>query len=320
MDYLDLTQPLVAQRILDTGLLPSSGSGFEADLIRAVVDGLCPEVNSTRSLPAQIAVAFSIQAFLTDSTAGFSSDNANADRRRREAILRLRKTHSPFADIAALRRFKAGEKDSTFPWSNTASALFDQAGRCWLASLIAIIGAASPHKLAYTRRETTTPFGPDAHPTTLLAHSRTNRANGHWWRDQLDRIDTTRTSVKPNADEDLFRAEWVLTLWCVATESVLSSLFAQWQSVFTELSPLRRYVVTDAAHRIGIHGWLKPLTSVERPSNKIVARLLDVREPQRQTPLVRKTSVRRPTVQPPTLLDTARNGRWFTVDNIGSYR
>jgi hypothetical protein len=68
LDGVDLSRPLVAQFVLDTGLVPPSGSRFEADLIQAVLDGLCPNVSSVRSLPAQIAVAFGTEGFFTVET------------------------------------------------------------------------------------------------------------------------------------------------------------------------------------------------------------------------------------------------------------
>ena len=188
LDGVNLSRPLVAQLVLDTGLVPPAGSKFETDLIQAALDGLCTNVSSIRSLPAQIAVAFGPEGFFTTSSTGFVEGDDGARRRRQEAITYLRKSGSPLATIAALRRFNIGEKGSAFPWANTATALFEQVGHCWLASQIAIIGAASPHRLGFTRRPGTTPFGPNGHPATLLSETRHNAANDEWWRDQLERI------------------------------------------------------------------------------------------------------------------------------------
>lgn len=68
----DLDRELVAQRILDTGLVPLPGSDFESSLVEAVFDGRCPNVNSVRSLPAQIAVAFGAEDFLSATKSGSS--------------------------------------------------------------------------------------------------------------------------------------------------------------------------------------------------------------------------------------------------------
>jgi hypothetical protein len=308
--------------VLDTGLVPPSGSKFEADLIQAVLDGLCPNVSSARSLPAQIAVAFGTEEFFTASTAGFADGNDGAQRRRQEAIAYLRKSSSPLAAAAALRRFKAGQKGSTFPWSNTATALFEQAGHCWLASHIAIIGAASPYKLGFTRRPATTPFGPNGHPATLLAETRANAADRQWWRDQLEHIDNEgEITAATTMDGDLARAEWVLVLWCVAPAAVIASMFTAWQSVFAELPAVRRHGVMDAALRVSAHGWLEPLTAPADPANNAIRILIEARGPQRPLPSSPSTFMRKPHhPAPPSLLTVARADNWLKVDTVGTYR
>lgn len=322
LDGIDLTRPLVAQRVLNTGLVPPPGSKFEADLIHAVFDGLCPNVSSIRSLPAQIAVAFGTEAFFTASPTGFIDGNNGAQRRRQDAITSLRKTSSPLAAAATLRRFKTGEKGSTFPWANTATALFDHAGHCWLASHIAIIGAASSHRLGVARRPEMTPFGPDSHPAALLAETRANATDQQWWRDQLKHINNAdETTAATTMDGDLARAEWALALWCIAPTAVVSSLFTEWQSVFIELPVVRRYQFSDAALRISAHGWLEPLTATADPANDAIHSLIQAREPQRPLPSPPSTSTwtsHHPTPLP--LLATARAETWLKVDTVGTYR
>ncbi|MGW4116628.1 hypothetical protein ACWEFJ_37620 [Actinosynnema sp. NPDC004786] len=323
---MDLSRPLTARRVLDTGLIPTPGGRFEADLIRAVVDGQCPDVVSLRSLPAQIAVALGTQGLLTASQVGFTEDDTTLQRRRREAAARLRKADSPFASIAELRRFKAGEKGSTFPWANIASALIDLVGRCWLASLTAIVGAASPNRLAFTRpAEPTTAFGPDSHPVTLIADSRAKAADAQWWRDQLKLIDTYADSAgEPTGDGNLARAEWVLALWCVGHATVLTLLFEEWKAEFTRLPSERRYAVADAAERIGIYGWLDRLTDVTSEPDRVVGALLAYRGrrlvPPSSRPRLAYVSTQTSPTVPPPLLDVARTHTWFKVDTIGTYR
>ena len=159
-----------AQRVLNAGVVPPPGSALEGDLIRAVLDGQCPATTSVRSLPAQIAAALAPTAFFTSSDTGFNGQSDRDSRRRQDAITLLRRASSPYADIAGRRRFKQGEKGSTFPWANTATALFDHAGRCWLASEIAIIGAASKHLSGHTTKAGATAFGATSHP--CLPHRR----------------------------------------------------------------------------------------------------------------------------------------------------
>lgn len=323
LDGDDLSRPLVAQRVLDAGLVPPTGSKFEDDLIQAVLDGLCPNVSSIRSLPAQIAVAFGTEEFFTTSSAGFAEGNDGARRRRQEAIAYLRKSGSPLAAVAALRRFKAGEKGSTFPWSNTATALFEQTGHCWLASQIAIIGAASPHELGFARRPGTTPFGPNGHPATLLAESRANAADQQWWRDQLEHIDSAggEMTAETTMDSDLARADWALALWCVAPGPVVSSLFTEWQSVFAELPEIRRRGVMDAALRVSAHGWLETLPAEAASADEDIRLLLEVRGPQRPRSSPPSTFMRKPPhPAPQPLLTVARAEKWLKVDTVGTYR
>jgi hypothetical protein len=320
-DGIDLSRPLVAQRVLDTGLIPSPGSKFEADLLQAVLDGLSPAVSSIRSLPAQVAVAFGTEGLLTESSSGFVEVDDRS--RRREAIAALRKSGSPFGAVAALRRFKMGEKGSTFPWSNTATALFEHAGRCWLASQIAIIGAASPHKLGFTRRPGTTSFGPNSHPATLLAEIRLHADDQQWWRDQLVQIDNPgkQNDAELTVNRDLARAEWALALWCVATGPVVWSLLPDWETLYAELPEVRRHGVLDAALRVSAHNWLEPLPTPAISANDSIRALLELRSPEGPRPSPPSTYKPKPPQPiPPPLLTVARTERWLKVDAVGTYR
>jgi hypothetical protein len=75
--------------VLNTGLVPPSGSKFEADLIHAMFDGLCPNVSSIRSYLPTIAVAFGTEAFFTASPTGFIDGNNSAQRHRQDTITSL---------------------------------------------------------------------------------------------------------------------------------------------------------------------------------------------------------------------------------------
>jgi hypothetical protein len=128
---------------------------------------------------------------------GFTDADDRARRRRIDAIRQLRIAASPFTGIAGKRTFKTGEKGSTFPWANTAAALAQHAGRCWLASEIAILGAASPLALGYTKKPGSPTFGPAGHPSELLAQTREHADDVAWWRLQLAAV----------GDEELGNAE-----------------------------------------------------------------------------------------------------------------
>jgi hypothetical protein len=217
-EHIDLSDG-AAELFLSTGLVPPPGSSLEAALLDAVLDGECPAVTSTRSMPAQVAVALSPNDFLMSSKTGFVSSDEKTKRRRSEAINQLRRAGSPYAQIAKQRIFKVGQKGSTFPWAETAAALHTQVGRRWLVSEIAIIGAASPFPLAYTKNPGATPFGSTSHPSELLAKARANSRNAQWWRAQFDAL-----------GDDLARAEWALALWCAASGPVVTELLPALES------------------------------------------------------------------------------------------
>lgn len=323
-DRLDLEGDIHPERhpvrpaglILDTGLVPSRGGALEARLLAAVLDGECPEVTSIRSMPAQVAVALRPAAYITSSETGFSETAEPSPRRRSDAIARLRRTAPSFAKVASYRRFKQGQKGSTFPWSDTAAALYDIAGRCWLASELAIIGAASPHRLGVTRKPEMTAFGADGHPAELLAQTRAHATDVTWWREQLAVV------TDPTVDNDLLPAEWALALWSIPSPDVVSQLLSEWESVLVNLSERRRLVVLRAARTIALGGLLIHRPVEGTASDESLQPLLAARTPSatsaRHDRPKRRESVSRP--GPPPLAEVSRAGEWFKVDVAPAYR
>lgn len=309
-EHIDLSDG-AAELFLNTGLVPPPGSPLEATLLDAVLDGECARVTSTRSMPAQVAVALAPGHFLTNSKTGFDASDERAKRRRSEAINQLRRAGSSYAEIAKQRAFKAGQKGSTFPWADTASALQEHTGRRWLASEIAIIGAASPFPLAYTKRPDATAFGSTGHPSELLAQTRANNRNATWWREQLDVI-----------DDDLARAEWALALWATASGAVVSELLPALAGALRELPASRRRTVLRAAEQIARHGWAKdrPVTGDTTDTN--LAALSQLHVPTSST-ADRHDEAAGPhdqTTPQGSLLSIARAEGWLKVDAKAAYR
>ena len=327
LDDVDLTDG-AAELLLNTGIVPPPGSDVEAALLTAVLNGECPRVTSIRSLPAQVAIALAPDAFFTASTTGFADADDRTRRRRSDAIRQLRKATSPFAGIAGERIFKAGEKGSTFPWANTAAALAQHAGRCWLASEIAILGAASPLALGYTKTPGSQAFGPAGHPCELLAQSRAHAGDATWWRKQ----------IAAAGDEELGNAEWALALWGVATGEVIAELLPDWEHILDTLPQPRRRTVLDSAYRIARYGWLnkRPVTTStasRKLSELIASRTSTSLMPRRGTnhpdqPLrpdraAPGETATRPNPGAParsSLLKVARAGKWLKVDSLPAYR
>lgn len=305
-----------AQLVLDTGLVPTSGGQFEARLLQAVLDGECREVTSIRSMPSQVAVALRPMAFVSRTENGFYDVNEGYVRRRPEAIARLHKTAPEFAKVASQRRFKHGQKGSTFPWSDAASALFDVAGRCWLASEIAIIGAASPHRDGFSRKPAAAAFGPDSHPAELLAQTRGHLKDVSWWREQLAVV------TEGDGHDDLFRAEWALALWAIPSGRVVAELLSEWEGVLAELTERRRRVVVRAAMDLTWLGRLKGGPVEGTVGDARLKHLLEARQPK--APRVEREAARRAPTTPapglPPLAQVARDGAWFKVDAASTYR
>lgn len=267
-------------------------------------------------MPSQVAVALRPMAFVSRTENGFYDVNEGYVRRRPEAIARLHKTAPEFAKVASQRRFKHGQKGSTFPWSDAASALFDVAGRCWLASEIAIIGAASPHRDGFSRKPAAAAFGPDSHPAELLAQTRGHLKDVSWWREQLAVV------TEGDGHDDLFRAEWALALWAIPSGRVVAELLSEWEGVLAELTERRRRVVVRAAMDLTWLGRLKGGPVEGTVGDARLKHLLEARQPK--APRVEREAARRAPTTPapglPPLAQVARDGAWFKVDAASTYR
>ncbi len=309
-DHIDLSNG-AAELFLSAGLVPPPGGLLETAIIDAILDGECPNVTSTRSMPAQVAVALSPEGFLTSSMTGFVGADEKSKRRRSEAINHLRRAGSEYSQIARQRAFKVGQKGSTFPWAETAAALHGHVGHRWLASEIAIIGAASPFPLGYTKKTDSTPFGATSHPSELLAQARSNGQDLKWWRTQLDAL-----------DDDLSRTEWALALWCVASGAVIAELWSEFETLLSQLPTARRDTVLRAAEMIARYGWLIKRPVAVATDDPVLIALNNCRtsassvgeqEVEASAPWDSSTPAF-------SLLSVAREEKWMKVDARPTYR
>jgi hypothetical protein len=114
VEHIDLSEG-AAELFLSAGLVPAPGSSLEAALLDAALNGECPRVTSTRSMPAQVAVALSPGEFLTSSKTGFVASDEKTKRRRNEAINLLRRQ--------ALRTLRSPSSEPPSPGRRAAHSL-----------------------------------------------------------------------------------------------------------------------------------------------------------------------------------------------------
>lgn len=296
---------LNAQLILNTGVVPPTDSELEAKLLRAVLDGHCPETTSVRSMPAQIAAALAPARFCNLASPDSSMDPSVSQLRTR-AISSLRRSGSPFATIASLGKFRKGEARSTFPLANAAAALFDEVGRCWLVSEIAIIGAASSLLLGFRKVSGASSFGLDCHPTALMASCRYNARSSEWWVQK----------IREEAGDELARAEWSFALWAIASALVIVELIEQWEAVLMGLSVTMQNVVVGAAERAS--GLVRDRVVLATAAQTgIGRRLLELRgrEPDGLKYRMRDQDA----LEMVPLAVVARQKQWLKVDSEPSY-
>lgn len=299
-----------AQLILNCGLVPEENSALEAQLIRAVIDGQCTETTSVRSLPAQIAVALSPAEYYSFGPDAVAYQPATASNDRRAlALQHLRKNAPEYATIARERRFKVGEKGSTFPWANTAAALLSKTGRGWLVTEIAIIGAAAPYGLGVKRAPGTVALGSAGHPSALIADARTKRHDGAWWRGRL-----------ADCDDELARAEWALALWAVADTGVIDALAADLTDVIEHLSAGPRRAFEVAAMRLSESGWIRAFSSRPTGLTGVLRVLADARSTRSEGGAPPTSTKPGATTELKPLAEIARKAKWLKVDQTPSYR
>lgn len=300
-----------AQLILNAGLVPLPGSPLESQLLDAILDGQCAETTSIRSTHAQIAVALSPAAFYTaDGNWSPASTGQSSPDRRPHAIQLLRKSAPPYARVAGLRRFRQGEKGTTYPWSRTAQALIEVAGRCWLAAEITVIGAASSLHDGYSLLPGTEAFGPNGHPATLIAQSRAHRRDVTWWLERLKAC-----------TDDLSKAEWAFAVGTIAGGDEVERLRDERRGVVNQLPARLQRTLQLAEDRmenalsrrtIGTRGLGSPraleIAAVESDGTASVAA-------RKSTGAVSSGSK-----SPEPLAVVARQDKWLKVDQVDVYR
>ncbi|MFC5813610.1 hypothetical protein [Nonomuraea harbinensis] len=212
--------------------------------------------------------------------------------------------------MATYRRFRRGEKGSTFPWSNASKALFDEVGRCWLVTEIAVIGAAMPLHLGYTVLPGAQALGAGGHPAALIAQTRDHARDATWWRDQLK-----------VCGDDHSQAEWALALWAIAAGETIDELFTELEQLVDLLPVRRRRAIRIVALRLGDAGLLteRPVTSTPSTSD-LLAEMLAARTGHAPAVCSPEWAVPAAINDRWPLAGVARTAKWLKVDQAPQYR
>ena len=249
---LNLADPGSASAALAAGVVPPPDSPSEAQLVHAVLGGLCSEIPVTAAgYAGDILRLLAPQNFLrkaANNPLTYGMDYGHADMnmtdQQRLAILRRLKSRDPhFGRLQAASRTGRGQVGTTSTWGNTAREVSQIFGPCWLAAEIAVIGAATLPEDYRTEGDLTpgtAPLGDHPDYGRLLQELRLNRARANWWASQFE----------AHADP-LSRATWALGLVTIADDNVLTRCLGQLADGLRELPPSLLHALCYSSSRIG---------------------------------------------------------------------
>ncbi|MFB7947830.1 NACHT domain-containing protein [Kitasatospora phosalacinea] len=215
---------------IEAGLQPPADSVLEAAMVRAVLAGQCRDaVPVGTSLPADLLRVLAPQLFqskmIPKATPSLASSDENGTHTGRSktqmqaAWRRLLRRDPRLASLQRAGKAGRGEHRTTALWANTAQAIGQVFGPCWLAAEIAVIGAAAPSNVFVTGGAIvagTQCLGQDADYSRLLQEIRRYRADISWWKGQHEQH-----------SDSLSRATWALALATAADPEIVAPLLSQ---------------------------------------------------------------------------------------------
>ncbi|MDH6222807.1 NACHT domain-containing protein [Streptomyces pseudovenezuelae] len=215
---LALFTPATVAAALAAGAVADPGSPAEHALLRAVLDGHASDV--THTCPGYagdvlhvLRPQYFIGKTLEETDAAGWRKTGGPQRHRNAAFRRLRERDPRLTLLQEKSKNTAGQAGTTSLWGNTARAVGELFGPCWLAAEIAVIGAASDPKKFLTGGDLSRDsecFGPHPDYGRLLQETRRNRGDSSWW--------THTFTAYPDPQS---RAVWVLALISTATPDTL---------------------------------------------------------------------------------------------------
>nr|WP_271209867.1 NACHT domain-containing protein [Rhodococcus wratislaviensis]GLK34654.1 hypothetical protein GCM10017611_15030 [Rhodococcus wratislaviensis] len=252
---LDLSDDSAVAAGVGAGVMPDPGSRLEERMIQAVLSGQCSDSEGAGwGVPGDLLKLCAPRHHLRKASeeaqvyrAVVGHSEMGISNSVRQAALRRLKAHDArFEQLQRALRFNKGQTGTTSPWGNTARALCNIYGPCWLAAEIAIIGAALPTDEFRTGVDITrdsAPFGPAADYGRLLRDIRFNRAKSEWWDEQF-----------AEHEDPLSRATWALALAAVASPDIVAANLIKLGTVTEELPTPRLAALLAGSSRLGAAG------------------------------------------------------------------
>ncbi len=256
VNRLALSTPATAAAALAAGADAEPDSPAEHTLLRAVLDGHASDI--IRSCPGYAGAV--LQALRPDyfiskaeqPAADVWGKTRSPQHHRQGAFRRLRERDPRLALLQQKSKHTAGQAGTTSLWGNTARAVSELFGPCWLAAEIAVIGAAADPKRFLTGGDLSRDsecFGPHPDYGRLLQETRRNRDDPTWWTNTF----TTYT-------DPLSRAAWVLALLSTATQDTLLKHLDHVDDAISKLPDEMLSTLRQSSSRIGITSFARPLT------------------------------------------------------------
>lgn len=236
---------------LAAGASPANGTRQEEQLLRAVLDGWCSEVETAGlSEAGSLIRAMRPFWFIRLAEAGregpvlptehFWEDEAGTSSRS-DAFKSLVEVKDQYGRLQQAARAQAkGQKGTTEPWQNAAREFARVHGPCWLAADIAVIGAATQD----TRGEGSIdkggqPFGIDVDYGTFVVEVR-RRPTSAWWQVNFDKY-----------PDSLSRRTWAFALLATAREDIVLEHLGNVDAVIAASSEDEFFTLATSSGRLG---------------------------------------------------------------------
>jgi hypothetical protein len=237
------------------GVVPAPGSELERKFVDTVLAGHCSDVRSAQTgLVADLVNALASRQFIHLAKAPnlpvFETNSGHcgtlmADLKRADAFRRLKTINAAFGKIQQAMNIVRKSTNTVQPWSDAAEHLRSMYGPSWLATDIAVIGAAiDPMK----RRDLGpmsprgAPFGPDIHYGNLVNDVRIHRNDKDWWT-------RVRSSLEGGD-----RATWLYALVAVASPEVVEECLEKLISTMGALDAHHLAALLSSSSRLGLSG------------------------------------------------------------------